>query len=159
MKKQVRSRYSLIAMAVFVVAAVVVACQSGPPKIGIKSPEAMLMASGNAMVSMTIENKGGSDVLNGVSTDIPGAEAMIHIMKGNHMQHVRSLPIPGGETVLKKGSSHIMIVSLPKTMTAGSPFTLTLTFEKSGAKELHLKLEGKTAPMSSMPSMPMKTGC
>ena len=150
MKKRFRSKYSLVAMVVFLVAAVVVSCQSGPPKIGIKSPKAVLMPGGSAMVFMTIENKGGPDVLTGVTTDIPGAMAMIHVVTDNHMQHVRTLRIPGGKTVLKKGSKHIMIEFLPKTMAAGSSFNLTMTFEKSGAKVLHLTLEGQPGRMPAM---------
>ena len=155
-KMQVRSKYSLIAMIVFLTSVIVVACHGGPPQISIQSPRAVLMPGGNAMVFMTIENKGGSDVLTGVSTDIPGATALIHIVKDNHMQHVKSLRIPGGKsTVFKMGGRHIMIEFLPKTIMPGSPFTLTMTFKKSGTKELPLKMEGK-APASSMPGMSMK---
>ncbi|MDA8388866.1 MAG: copper chaperone PCu(A)C [Nitrospiraceae bacterium] len=151
MKSQVRSKASLIALVVFMVAVILVACQSGPPEVSIKSPAAVVMPGGNAMVFMTIENKGGPDVLTGVSTDIPGATALIHVMKDNHMQHVKTLNIAGGRsTVFKMGSRHIMIEFLPETMTAGSPFTLTMVFEKSGTMQLHLKLEKapSKAPMS-----------
>ena len=102
------------------------------------------------MVTMTIRNDGGTDVLRDVSTDIPGAKASFHIMAGKRMEHVPSVDIHGGEsTIFKMGSSHIMIEDMPRTIAVGSPITLTLVFEKSGVMQLHLKLENAPAmPMS-----------
>ncbi|MDA8170357.1 MAG: copper chaperone PCu(A)C [Nitrospiraceae bacterium] len=141
---RVRGKFSAAAIIVFLGAVIFAACHSGPPQISIEGPRAVLSPAiyGEAMVFMTIKNDGGSDVLNGVSTDIPGATAAFHVMKGKRMAHVATVAVRGGSsTVFKMGSSHIMLEDMPRTMVAGSPFTLTLVFEKSGVRQLHLKLE------------------
>ncbi len=146
---------SVIAIFVFPVLAILSACQSGPPKISIQGARAQLSPAiyGEAMVTMTINNQGGADVLNGVSVDIPGARAMLHVMKDKVMTEAGSVRIPGGkQRVFQMGGSHIMIEGMPRSMAAGSAFTITLRFEKSGEKKLHLTLEkAPSAPMA----MPM----
>jgi copper(I)-binding protein len=144
-----RGKFSAIALIVFVGVAILTACHKAPPRISIESPKAMLSPAiyGEAMVTMTIRNDGGPDVLKGVSADIPDARVSFHVMEGRRMAHVATVDIPGGSsTVFKMGSSHVMIEDMPKTMVEGSPFTLTLVFEKTGEKQLHLKLE-KAPPM------------
>ncbi len=139
----------------FLAVAALAACQSGPPKISIQGASAQLSPAiyGEAMVTMTINNQGGADVLDGVTVDIPGASAMLHVMKGKVMQEASSVKIPGGKpTVFKMGSSHIMIKGMPRSMAAGSTFTMTLQFEKSGVKKLRLTLQ--KAPQAPM-AMPM----
>jgi copper(I)-binding protein len=136
---------------VALLAAVTLACHMGPPKITIESPKAVLSPAiyGEAMVTMTIRNDGGPDVLKGVSADIAGAKASLHVMAGKRMTYVSTVDIRGGRsTVFNMGGSHIMIEDMPRTMVAGSPFTLTLVFEKAGVKLLHLNLE-------KFPAMPM----
>ncbi|HXY54935.1 MAG TPA: copper chaperone PCu(A)C [Nitrospirota bacterium] len=144
----------LLAVSVFVAAVIFVACQSAPPQISIEGAQAELSPAivGEAMVTMTIKNQGGSDALTGVSTDIPGAKASFHIMQGEHMASVARVKIPAKSNVeFKMGGSHIMIMDMPKTAVEGSQFNVTLTFEKSGEKQVPLTLRGA----SSMPGMPM----
>lgn len=128
------------------------ACHTGPPEISIESASARMSPAiyGEAMVFMTIKNDGGPDVLKSVSIDVPGASTMFHIMKGHHMARVPEVPVPGGKSVvLKMGSSHIMVEDMPRSMGAGSPITLTLVFERSGIRQLHLRLEkAPPVPMS-----------
>jgi copper(I)-binding protein len=149
-----QGKFFAIALFVFLGAAVLTACHKAPPRISIESPKATLSPAiyGEAMVTMTIRNDGGPDVLKGVSTDIPDAKVSFHVMEGRRMARVATVDIPGGSsTVFKMGSSHVMIEDMPKTMVEGSPFTLTLVFEKSGEKQLHLKLEkAPTTPMSEL---------
>ncbi|MDA8087775.1 MAG: copper chaperone PCu(A)C [Nitrospiraceae bacterium] len=149
---QTRGKFAVIAFIVFLAAVIFAACHSGPPQIAIGEARAVLSPAiyGEAMVFMNIKNDGGADVLKGVNSDIPGATVSFHVMEGKRMAHVATVGIPGGKsTVFKMGSSHIMIEDMPRTMVAGSPFTLTLVFEKSGVRQLHLKLE--KAPMMPMP--------
>ena len=40
-----------------------------------------------------------------------------------------------------RDGSHVMIEGMPRSMAVGSAFTLTLVFEKTGTKQLQLKLE------------------
>ena len=145
------AKFSAVVVAALVGAVILAACHTPPPKINIEAAKAVLSPAvyGEAMVTMTIRNDGGTDVLKGASTDIPGAKTSFHIMEGKRMAHVQTVAIRGGEsTVFKMGDSHIMIEEMPRTMVAGSPFTLTLLFEKSGVTQLHLKLE-------NAPAMPM----
>jgi copper(I)-binding protein len=149
-----RGKISAVALIAFLGAAILTACHKAPPRISIESPKAILSPAiyGEAMVTMTIRNDGGADVLKGVSTDIPDAKVSFHVMEGRRMAHAATVDIPGGSsTVFKMGSSHVMIEDMPRNMGEGSPFTLTLVFEKSGEKQLHLKLEkAPTMPMSGL---------
>lgn len=151
MKRIRLGKFSAFASVAFLGALILAACQSGPPRITIESPHAFLSPAiyGEAMVAMTIRNDGGADVLKGVSADVPGAKVMLHVMEGRRMALVDKVDIPAGSsTVFKMGGSHIMLEDIPRTMTEGAPITLTLMFEKSGEKQLHLKLE-------KAPQMPM----
>jgi copper(I)-binding protein len=143
------------AAAAMMITAFLAACQHAPPQISIENAEVQLSPAvyGEAMVFMTIKNDGGPDVLKDVSIDVPGAIAMFHVMEGERMAQEDSVEVPGGTSVVfKLGSSHIMIRDMPRTMMEGSPITLTLVFEKSGTRLLHLKL-AKAPPLKPMPSM------
>jgi copper(I)-binding protein len=146
-----KNRLSVVAIAAFLGTVILAACQSGAPKITIEDAKAVLSPAiyGEAMVTMTIKNDGGTDTLTGISTDVPGAKIFFHIMEGKRMAQVPTVSIGGGtSTVFKMGGSHIMIQDMPRTIAAGSDITVTLTFEKSGTRQLHLKLE-------KSPEMPM----
>ncbi len=125
-----------------------VACQSGPPQISIEAAKAELSPAvlGEAMVTMNIRNQGGTDVLTGVKTDIPGAKASLHGMQGKRMVNTDMVKIPAGSnTQFKMGGSHIMIEDMPKTMQEGSKINLTLVFQKSGEKQMALTLQAAAA--------------
>jgi copper(I)-binding protein len=122
-----------------------VACQSGLPKISISGAKAELSPAvvGEAMVTMSIRNDGGSDVLVGVKTDIPGAKVLFHVMKGERMATVDTVEVHAKSNLeFKMGGSHIMVEDMPKTMRAGSKFNVTLVFQKSGEKQMLLTLQG-----------------
>jgi copper(I)-binding protein len=135
----------LLAVSLFVATTILAACQSGPPRVSIDGAKAELSAGivGEAMVTMNIRNLGGPDVLKGVKTDIPGAKASFHVMRGERMVNADTMEVNAKKSLeLKMGGSHIMIDDMPKTMKAGSKFNLTLVFEKSGEKQLPLTLQG-----------------
>ncbi len=138
-----QGKSSLIAIILFIGAVMLAECHSAPPSISIGGARAELSPAiyGEAMVSMTIKNDGGQDVLKAVGTDIPGAKASFHVMEGRRMARVATVDVRGGLTVFKVGGSHVMIEGMPRTMVEGSPFTLTLVFAKSGERRLNLKLE------------------
>jgi copper(I)-binding protein len=72
-----------------------------------------------------------------MKTDIPGAKASLHVMKGERMVNAGSAKVPAlGILKFKTGGSHIMIEEMPKGMKAGSKFNLTLVFQKSGEKQV-----------------------
>jgi copper(I)-binding protein len=135
----------LLVIFLFAAAVIPAACQSGPPQVSIDGAKAQLSPGivGEAMVTMNIRNQGGSDVLQGVKIDIPGAKASFHVMQGERMVNVDAVEIHAkGNLEFKMGGSHIMIEDMPKTMQAGSQFTVTLVFQKSGEKHIPLTLEG-----------------
>ena len=141
------SRYWLLATIVFM-AAVLTACQSGPPQISIDGAKAELSPAivGEAMVTMNIRNRGGSDVLTGVKTDIPGAKVLFHVMQGERMVSAETVRVPAkSDLKFEMGGSHIMIEDMPRTMKDGSPFKLILVFQKSGEKMVPLSLQKAAA--------------
>ena len=129
---------------VLIILAVMAACQSAPPQISIEAAKAEMSPAivGEAIVSLKIVNQGGADVLAGVRTDLAGAVASFHVMKGPRMVTVDGMPVPARETLdLKRGGSHIMIERMARAVKEGSPVTITLVFEKSGEKQVWLVLQ------------------
>ena len=147
-KNEMRGNFGLLALSVFVVIALVAACQSGPPQISIEGAKAELSPAivGEAIVTMNIRNQGGPDMLMSVKTDIPEAKASFHIMQGERMVNADTLKIPAKSSIeLKMGGSHIMIEDMPKTVTQGSQLNVKLIFKKSGEKQIQLTLQGPAA--------------
>ncbi len=101
-------------------------------------------------VYLTIRNDGGKDVLLNAKIDIAGASADIHEMRGGMMILTNALPIPAKRsTELGPLGSHIMITHMPGTVKAGSRFTLTLEFKKSGTIPVPVEF----TPPSAGPTM------
>jgi copper(I)-binding protein len=151
----IKSRFGFNAVVLLVGALVLAACTSAPPNVSIEGAKAELSQAiyGEAMVVMHIRNAGGADELKGVRVDIPNAKATLHVMEGERMVRVDMVEVLGNSDLeFKMGGSHIMLQEIPKTMTAGTKFNLTLVFAKSGEKTIPLTLEGPTPmPMNTMP--------
>lgn len=116
------------------------------PIISIEAQEARLspMIIGSASVFMNISNTGDSeDALIKASLDIPDAVAEIHDTKDGKMVKVESVSIPAKTAVaLKPGGMHIMIFHMPEDVKEGYEFKIHLFFEKSGEKQINVKLTG-----------------
>jgi copper(I)-binding protein len=66
------------------------------------------------------------------------------------MRPIAGLDIPAGQPVaLKPGGEHIMLVGLQQPLREGQSFTLTLNFEKAGARTVSVAVE-KAGAMSGM---------
>ena len=66
------------------------------------------------------------------------------------MRPLAGLDIPAGQPVaLKPGGEHIMLIGLQQPLREGQSFTLTLNFEKAGARTVTVAVE-KAGAMSSM---------
>ena len=146
-KSSVTSVLSVLFLFVIVMAA---GCPGGQPQISIEGARAELSPAiiGEGLAYMKIVNSGGGDTLTGVKTSIPGAIVDIHEMEGERMVKVDKMSIPARSTVeLKPMGSHIMIENMPKDAKEGYQFILTLTFEKSGDKQIPLTLMKAEAPM------------
>ena len=141
-------KLGLSALSMFGAIIMFVACQNGPPHISISGAKAELSPSvvGEAIITMNIGNEGGSDVLKGVKSDIPGANASFHVMQDERMVHVDTVKVPAKNSLeFKMGGSHIMIEDMPKTMKEGSHINLLLVFQKAGEKQILLTLQGAAA--------------
>ena len=67
------------------------------------------------------------------------------------MRPIAGLDIPAGQPVaLKPGGEHIMLIGLQQPLREGQSFTLTLNFEKAGARTVSVAVE-KAGAMSGMP--------
>jgi copper(I)-binding protein len=117
-----------------------------PPNIIIESQGAKLspMIIGSASVFMNISNTGGSeDTLIEAKLDIPDAVAEIHDTKDGKMVKLEKVRIPSKATVeLKPGGLHIMIFHMPEDIKEGHEFKMHLLFEKSGERQIDVKLTG-----------------
>ena len=66
------------------------------------------------------------------------------------MRPIVGLDIPAGQPVaLKPGGEHIMLIGLQQPLSEGQSFTLTLNFEKAGARTVSVAVE-KAGAMSGM---------
>lgn len=125
------------------------ACDGGKPRVSIENARAEMSPAiyGEGIVYLKIVNLGGKDTLIGIRTNVPGASADLHEMKGNFMVLAKSLEIPAKNTVdLVPMGTHIMVENMPKEARVGYPFTLTLVFKRSGDMQIPLTLM-KAQPM------------
>ncbi|MDA8101190.1 MAG: copper chaperone PCu(A)C [Nitrospiraceae bacterium] len=141
-----------ILLAAFLAIMIAPGCDTAPPKIAIENPHAELspLIYGEGMITLTIVNQGGPDVLTGLSVDIPGAQAVLHTMDGRRMVKAGSMKIPSRQSlVMRAGSSHIMLENMPRTIAEGTPFTLTLTFQRSATMQVPLTMQKPPAPAAA----------
>ena len=97
---------------------------------------------GVASVYLTVQNSGGRDALVDVKASVPNTVAELHDVQNNRMVKVERIAVPArGELKLRPGTWHAMVFNLPRTMTEGDELALTLTFERSGVKEITARLE------------------
>jgi copper(I)-binding protein len=140
----------LLPLFIIILAALCLAgCEGGMPKLTVEGARAELspIIRGEGLVYLRIVNAGGKDTLTQVKTSIPGATADLHEMKGNFMVFAKKMRIPAKSTVeLQPMASHIMLENMPRDVTEGQHFTLTLVFEKSGEMQIPLVLM-KAQPM------------
>jgi hypothetical protein len=110
-----------------------------------------------------IMNAGSEDDrLIGASTPAADrAEMHTHLMENGvaRMRQVDAIDVPaGGSAELKPGGYHIMMFNLDKPLKEGETFPLTLTFEKAGAVEVTVKVEGMGAGAGMKHGKDMKHG-
>jgi copper(I)-binding protein len=124
------------------------------PGVQVEHPWARPSAGQTGAVYMTIANTGPIDDRL-VSAATPVADqAQLHteindkgIMK---MRPVSAIDVkPRGQTMLKPGGLHVMLVGLKQPLKVGESFPLTLTFEKAGKLDITVTVE-KAAAMGGM---------
>jgi copper(I)-binding protein len=117
-------------------------CTSQPPQVTIEGQYANLspLFIGAGSVFFKVRNTGGRDSLVRATVAIPNAVVELHDVQDNRMVRVEQIPVPSRSLVdLKPGGQHIMIFNLPRTTKEGSDIVLTLTFERSGEKQMPVR--------------------
>lgn len=132
--------------------------------ITVQQPWARATPGGakTGVVYMTIINNGGiDDQLVAASTPVAG-EAQVHEMTmDNGVMKMRPIPAldvkPGATVKLAPGGYHVMLLDLKRPLKDGDSFPLTLTFAKSGKRNVQVKVAkiGAMQPnsMGAMPGM------
>ncbi|RJQ23232.1 MAG: copper chaperone PCu(A)C [Nitrospiraceae bacterium] len=114
------------------------------PLIRIEAQEAILSSViiGSGSVFLKIVNEGeGDDNLTGAEVNIGGTLTELHNVKNGKMVRAEKIHVPAKTTVeLKPGGLHIMMFRIPEDMKEGNEFILYLKFERSGKKEVKVRL-------------------
>lgn len=103
---------------------------------------------------VTIENKGGADLLTSVRTSV--GEASLHetstdggIARMRPIHPSEGMVVPSnGKLVLAQGGAHVMIGELKRPLRAGDRFSLTLLFDKSRPERVQVTVR----PASEAPA-------
>ena len=104
----------------------------------------------NGAVYVTIQSPTPDRLLSASSPVAKKAELHTMEMAGMvmKMRPIAGLDIPAGQAVaLKPGGEHIMLIGLQQPLREGQSFTLTLNFEKAGARTVSVAIE-KAGAMS-----------
>ncbi|MBI0534297.1 copper chaperone PCu(A)C [Roseomonas sp. KE2513] len=121
------------------------------PGIAVEQPWARAaLLGGNGGAFLTLRNTGtAADRL--VSASSPLARTTeIHetVREGDvmRMRPVTGIEIPaGGSVTLRPGGSHVMMTGLSQALRAGSTVPLTLNFERAGAVQVQVAVQGAGA--------------
>ena len=133
--------------------AAVAACDApAGPKISARGGWAREAGQADtAAAYVTIENKGGADLLTGVRSGI--GEASLHetsmddgIARMRPILPSEGMVVPSnGKLVLAQGGAHVMIGDLKRPLRAGDKFSLTLLFDKSRPERVDIAVRPATA--------------
>ncbi len=156
----------LLALAASLLIAGGAAAQTGPVQIKDAWARATPGQAENGAAYLTLQ-AATPDRLTGVSTPI-AKKAELHemTMDGDimKMHPLAGIDLPPGQPVaLKPGGMHIMLLGLNVPLHPGDTFPLTLSFEKTGKREVTVAVEkgGAMGPASrsgSSGNMPMPMG-
>ena len=93
-------------------------------------------------------NNGGEAVDRLLAVATPAAKHAAlhtHLMEAGvmKMRPVDAIEVaPGAPTVLRPGGLHVMLMGLEAPLAEGETFPLTLTFERAGAVEVEVRIQG-----------------
>jgi copper(I)-binding protein len=111
-------------------------------------------AGGTGAAYVTIANAGPVDDRLVAAASAVAAKTELHLGMNENgvmkMEPVSAIDIKaGGQTVLKPGGVHIMLIDLKQPLKVGDTFSLTLIFEKAGKIETQVMIE-KAGSMGDM---------
>ena len=109
---------------------------------------ASILASRPGAAYLTIESA-AEDRLLGVTTPVAG-RVMIHAGEKDgdvsRMKHIETLELPAGERVtLPPGGMHLTLLGLQVKLSAGTTFSMTLSFENAGEITVEVSVLGIAA--------------
>lgn len=151
--------FSLSRLVLFVAAG---ACVAATPSqaadaepLAVNAPYVRLVPPGTptSAAFMNIRNPGNTD-RKLLRVDSPSAKAVElhnHINENGmmKMRQVREILIPAkGETALKPGSYHVMLIDLKQTLKEGESVPLTLTFDDGSSQKINAPIK---SPQTAMP--------
>ena len=139
------------------------------PKISVENPHARPPMGGGKVAAayMTLKNVGDeADRLVKAEGDVAKKiELHTHIKEekdGKVVMKMRPVPfmqVPAhGQTVLKPGGLHIMLIGVTRDIKPGDVFDLTLVFEKAGKVKVHVPVRKISASMMHMMKQKMQHG-
>jgi len=104
-------------------------------------------------VYLTVAGGSAADRLVGVASPVAGKAEIHEATSDNGVMKMRrvdgGLAVPAGKKVeLKPGGYHVMLMGLKQQLKEGETVPLTLTFEKSGRREVEARI-GKPGAMSA----------
>jgi len=148
----------------------VAAAQTGSVEVTNAWARATPAKAENGAAYLTLQSP-TPDRLTGASTPV-AKKAELHEMTMERgvmmMGPIEGIDLPAGQPVtLKPGAMHIMLLGLTQPLVAGQSFPVTLSFAKSGTREVTVSIEkagamgpgGEAAGGMQMPmSMPMPAG-
>ena len=130
--------------------------KAGPPDIRISDAWSRETVAGqNATAAyMKIANEGAGDDRLVSVTVAPPAMAMLHSSEDDggvaRMRQMESgVAVPAGMTIeLKPAGSHVMVTGLQTPLDQGQTLKLTLEFEKSGERQVEVRVVPVTGPVN-----------
>ena len=99
------------------------------------------------VVSMTIKNAGAKPdrLLRASASDAAKAELRAGMPPDAEGDVMKAIPVGArGEVNLKRGSPHVLLTGMKKTLDARDSFLMTLTFERAGKVEVEVMVEEKS---------------
>jgi copper(I)-binding protein len=131
--------------------------------VSIADPQVRLVPPGtpNTGVFMVIRNSGDKDVklVKAESTAAKSVELHTVIEEGG-MKKMRPVPDIAvkakGETVLKPGDYHVMLIGLAKPLQEGDSVPLTLRFDDGSSQSLKAPVRQIAVPGAAPAAMPAK---
>jgi copper(I)-binding protein len=128
----------------------------GDPHVRLVPPSAA-----NTGIFMVIHNQGDKDVKL-IRAESPVAKSVeLHtVIEEGGMKKMRPVPDIAikakGETMLKPGDYHVMLIGLYKPLPEGEEVPVTLKFDDGTSQSLKAPVRRIQAPMAAPASMPMK---
>src|SRR5215475_3576905 len=142
----------LLAFAAGLVFAGAALAQTPQPEVSNAWARATPSKAENGAAYLTIQSPTADRLLSATSPVAKKVELHTMEMAGMvmKMRPLDGLDIPAGQPVaLKPGREHIMLIGLQQPLREGQSFTLTLNFEKAGARTVSVAIE-KAGAMSGM---------